>query len=367
MNSSLYAGSTDVENAVAIESSFQRLLTAIETDRDQIKSTWEEIQEERDMTNSELLRLRRETEDWCKNEKAKIDKEWNRLDTLSERMRHFWPNSLEVLHINCSGQAFSLPRSTLCLLEDSKLAMMFSDGFINHIPKDPEGRLFLDFNPQCFSIIVDYLQNRRLRPDAPVPTVPAAHQQSMDLLAEALNLKPFMADNQVAPIHSTSLNVMGNMIQAMHPGWQLISAANPLSMAKASYFEVKILANPNTSGGLAIGICGHIPVRDEVHSIRLPDSVVYNSHNGLVGDCTEGDEDVQKGVQLKQGDTFGVRYEVAKHGIIWYYNSRPIGASIFKKDCVDKMKNIYPVFALYAPDTRIEVDFKASIPDSGAG
>lgn len=374
MASSSFRGSGDLDNTAAIESSFQRLLGAIENERDQIRATWEEIEQESDITTAELGRLKQETEDWVRNEKGKIDKEWNRLDSLTERMRQFFPNpdTIQVLHINCSGKAFTVPRSTLCLVEESKLSMMFSEPVINQIPRDQEGRLYLDINPALFSIIVEYLQNRRLRADAPVPVIPVVHRQSMEELAEALNLTPFMFENRIATVHNTSLYVYPipnmpstYMIQAMHPGWQVISAENPLSMARSSYFEVKILANPNPSGGLAIGICGHIPSGDEVHSIHLSYSVLYNSHNGLVGDCFD-DDSVQKGVEMKKEDVFGVRYEPTQNGLIWFYNRKVIGASILKQDYIEKMTTLYPVFALYDPETRIQVDFKALMPSLAA-
>lgn len=370
MTSSSFRGSADLDNTAAIESSFQRLLGAIETEREQIRATWEEIGQEHDIATAELGRLKTETEDWCRTEKGKIDKEWNRLDSLTERMRQFFPNpeTMQVLHINCSGKAFTVPRSTLRLVEESKLSLMFSEPIINQIPRDQEGRLYLDINPVLFTIVVEYLQNRRLRPDAPVPVIPAVHRQSMDELAEALNLTPFIFENQIAAVHNTSLYVSPvpdtssmYLIQATHPGWQVISAANPLSMAKSSYFEVRILANPNTSGGLAIGVCGHVPCGDEAHSIHLSDSVMYNSSNGLVGDCFD-DDSVEKGVQMKKDDAFGVRFEPAQNAFIWYYNRKIIGASILRQDYIEKMVTIYPVFALYDPETRIQVDFKASMP-----
>jgi len=351
------------EDDAVMESNYRKLLGFLESERVQIRKTWSQIQQERDSTSSELDRLRSETENWCCGEKAKIDGEWKRLDVLSERMQKLWPpETPDIVEINCSGKAFTVPRSTLCSIEDSNLGHMFSDVFIQHIPKDPQGRLYIDFNPECFTIIVDYLQNRRLRPDAPVPVIPAKHQQSMDLLAEALKLKPFLSENQVSAVHATSLCVTGNMIQAMHPGWQVISSSKPLPLAGASYFEVKILSNPNTSGGLAVGVCGHIPAGDEVHSIRLADSVLYNSHNGLMGDCFESD-DVEKGVQLLQGDVLGIRHDISKHCVQWYYNSRLIGSSPIKEDSVEKMRIMYPVFGLYAPDTIIQVDFNPPDPE----
>lgn len=344
-----------------MESSFRQLVTTIKSERELIQSTRQQIEQERDGTTAELGRLKRDTEEWCRSEKAKMDAEWKRLDSLTEDMKHFFPSSAEILEINCSGKAFTLPRSTLCAIEGSNLSQMFSDKFIPNIPRDSEGRLYIDFNPQCFSIIVDYLRNRKLRPDAPVPVIPSAHQESMELLAEALKLKPFMSVNQVSPEHSTSLSVTGNVIQAMHPGWQVISSKYPLPLAGASYFEVTILANPNMSGGLAIGVCGHIPGGDEVHSIRLPDSVLYNSHNGLVGDCHD-QEDVERGLQFRQGDVLGIRNEITQNCIIWYYNYQRIGTSIIKQEYVDKMRTMYPVFALYAPDTKIQVDFNPPDP-----
>jgi len=349
------------DQSVVMESSFRRLLAAMESEREGIRSTWQQLGQERDSTTAELNRLRRDTEEWCKGEQKKIDAEWKRLDNLSDHMQQLFPDTADILQINCSGKAFTLSRSILCSLEGSNLSQMFSTAFIGNIPRDPEGRLYVDFNPQCFSIIVDYLQNRRLRPDAPLPVIPSKHQQSMDLLAEALKLKPFLSENQVCPEHGTSLYVTGNMIQAMHPGWQVISSKNPLSIAGASYFEVKILSNPNTSGGLAIGVCGHIPGGDEIHSIRLPDSVLYNSHNGLIGDCLEA-EDVEKGVKLREGDVLGIRNEIAKQCLIWYYNYEYIGTSNLKQEYAEKMKTMYPVFALYAPDTRIQVDFNPPDP-----
>ena len=50
---------------------------------------------------------------------------------------------------------------------------------------DEEGRFFLDFNPQCFSMVVEYLRNRRLNLDAPLPVVPQVQKRNMELLAEA--------------------------------------------------------------------------------------------------------------------------------------------------------------------------------------
>merc|ERR1712061_613670 len=195
-----------------------------------------------------------------------------------------------------------LARQTLCCIEGSILAHMFTD-LHSEIPRDEFGRYYFDFNPDCFSILVEYLQNRRLRVDAPLPVIPAAQQENMELLAQAWNLTPFLYENKINPVHGTSLLVTpGNIIQATHPGWQIIASQHPLPKAGHAYFEIKILANPDPRGGLALGVCNHIPTGTEIHSIRLNGSVMYNSNNGIIGDCIDS-SDVEQGIQLLEGNT----------------------------------------------------------------
>lgn len=339
-----------------METSFRKLMNAIQAERQELQNARQQVEQERYCTTAELDRLKNDTKEWSKSEQSKIDGEWARLELLSRDMQTFWSTSSEIIQINCSGQAFTVPRGIFLGIEGSNLSQMFSDAFIHNIPRDAEGRFVLDLNPHCFAIIVEHLQNLRLRPDAPVPAVPAKHRQSMNVLAEALKLKPFYCDIQVNPLHGTSLSVSGNIIQAVHPGWQVVASTHPLPSEGPSYFEVKVLSNPSTSGGLAIGLCGHAPAGDEVHSIKLSDSILYNSHNGLIGDCIDG-EDVEKNVKLCEGDVFGVRSDVAKQCVVWYYNAKNIGTSIIKQECMNQMGALYPVFALYTPYTRIQVDF----------
>lgn len=356
-----------VETDALIESSFRRLLTAIESERDQIRGSWQRLQQERETTTSELERLKIETEEWCRSEQQRIDQEWKRLDKLSEKMSDMWPQNLDIIEINCSGEVFTLPKQTLCSIEGSVLSQMFSDTFIKEIPKDEQGRFYLDFNPQCFSLVVEYLRNRRLRRDAPLPVVPQAQQLNMELLAEAWKLKPFLRENRVNPVHGTSLYLsgeLGNQVRATHPGWQVISAQYALPMAGPSYFEVRIRCNPDAKGGLAIGVCARVPQGPEIHSIRLPNSVMYNSGNGLIGDCFDPETtEVTKGLKLVEGESIGVRHEPGPvQRLLWYHNRTYIGCMVFKPEFKEQMRTVYPVFALYVPEQSILVDFRCAMP-----
>lgn len=357
-----------VETDAMMESSFRRLMAAIEEEREQIRNTLQQLQIDRETTAAELDQLREDTEVWCANEKMKIDAEWKRLDRLSEKMADIWPNKTEVLKINCSGTIYEVPRGTLCCIEGSYLAELFDEENSNTIKPDADGFYYLDINPQCFALIVEYLLNRRLRVDAPVPVVPQQQKLNMELLAEAWQLKPFLRENRINPVHKTSLHVQqpGNIIEAMHPGWQLISSQHPLPLANPYYFEVKVLRNPGsgTSGGLAIGVCNRIPQGPEMHSIRLPGSIMYNSGNGIIGDVFEYEyvDKVLGGCELAEESVMGVRHDVMSHSLQWYFNGQLIGVVPFKEECLESMRLLFPVFAMYVPGQQIQVEFRSAHP-----
>lgn len=353
-----------MESDALIESSFRRLLSAIEAERTSIRGTWQQLQQERDGTAAELERLRQDTEDWCYSEQQKIDAERKRLDALTTTLNDMFPEwrQEDILEINCSGRLFTVPRSTLCCIAGSKFNDLFSEEGVKEVPRDPDGKLFLDFNPVCFGLLVEYLQNRRLRLDAPLPVVPASQQRNMELLAEAWKLKPFLRVNKINPVHGTSLHVTGTKVRATHKGCQVISSQNPLPMATSSYFEVKVLNNPDPQGGCAIGLCTHIPAGKEVHTLRVPESVMYTSNTGLIGELVSLDdvEHVTPGVKFSEGTVIGIRHDVSNHSVQWYANGEFLGASPIREDMQEKSRNLYPVFALCDEDQTIEVDFAPS-------
>jgi len=355
-----------VETDAMMESSFRRLLAAIEEEREQIRNTLQQLQTDRENQSRHMDELQADTEVWCSNEKMKIDAEWKRLDRLSEKMADIWPAKSEILKINCSGQVFEVPRGTLCSIEGSYLAQLFSDENGTTIRPDADGFYYLDINPVCFSLVVEYLLNRRLRVDAPLPVVPQAQKLNMELLAEAWQLKPFLRENRINPVHVTSLHVSqpGNVVESTHPGWQVISSQHPLPLANPYYFEVKVQKNPGsgTSGGLAFGVSNRIPQGAEIHTIRLPGSVMYNSGNGLIGDVVDYDEidKVRAGCELGQGCTMGVRNDPATHSLQWFFNGEMIGACTFKEEHWESLRLLFPIFALYVPGQVIDVTFRAS-------
>ena len=63
----------------------------------------------------------------------------------------------DTLKLNVGGARMICKRSTLTIFPDSKLAKMFSGRWDKKLLRDKQNRIFLDVNPACFKLILDYL------------------------------------------------------------------------------------------------------------------------------------------------------------------------------------------------------------------
>jgi hypothetical protein len=353
-----------IDQEALIESSFRRLLAAVESERERIRSMWNQIEQERAVSEHGLAQYTTDTNEWCAREREKVDLAYQQLEEATVRMRVMHPeNEQAILQINCAGKEFAVPKSVMCQLDDSYLNVMFSDEFEQAIPRDKQGRLYLDYNPACFDLVIQYLTARSKDPRAKVPDVPPEQQRHMEVLAHSLNVRQFLRPNCLPKRHSTSLIVRGATITACHKGWQVITAEHPLSQARDSYFEIDVLCNPDPKGGLCVGVIGHRPEGAEVHRIAFNDGVLYNSHNGLVGKAYSG-EDVQRGVPLMDGCTFGVKYRVMDRAVVFYCNGHGIGTAMLKLELQHQLNALYPAIAMYVAEQQVEVDFSGKMKRS---
>jgi hypothetical protein len=350
-----------VDNEALIESSFRRLLAAVETERERIRSMWNQIEDERSVSEAGLAEYTKDTIEWCQREEEKVNAAYRQLEEATLAMRVMNPmDAIGVLRINCSGRHFNVEKSVMCQLDDSYLNVMFSAEFEQAIPRR-QNRLYLDFNPDCFAIMVEYLEIRARNPRDPklldlIDGVPPDLQRHMEVLAHALNVRAFIRENSLPRKHGTSLYVRGKKIQATHKGWQIITAEHPLSQARDSYFEIEVLANPDPMGGLCVGVLGHQPTGAEVHRIVFDDGVLYNSGKGLVGKAFAG-EDVDRGVTMQEGTTFGVKFRVADRALVFYVNGHGVGTAMLKLELQHKLNRLYPCIGLYVEEQQVDVDF----------
>ena len=98
----------------------------------------------------------------------------------------------DIIHLNVGGHKLTTKRSTLCQVEGSLLASMFSGRWEDSLERDQDGAIFFDFNPQCFVVILDYLRAKKIAtPEnpAPLPKVPEDQAKNFNNLLEYLGLR----------------------------------------------------------------------------------------------------------------------------------------------------------------------------------
>jgi hypothetical protein len=97
----------------------------------------------------------------------------------------------DLIDLNIGGQKLTTTRSTLCQVEGSLLASMFSGRWEDGMKRDKDGAVFFDFNFQYFVLILDYLRARKIMsPDnpPPFPIVPKDQLKTFTTLVEYLGL-----------------------------------------------------------------------------------------------------------------------------------------------------------------------------------
>ena len=68
------------------------------------------------------------------------------------------------MEINAGGLVMSVTRDTLTQIKGTRLEDTFSGRWDKQLPRDGNGRVFLDINPKCFVVVVGYLNERMIAP-----------------------------------------------------------------------------------------------------------------------------------------------------------------------------------------------------------
>ena len=100
-------------------------------------------------------------------------------------------NNDDIINLNVGGKKLTTLRSTLCQVEDSLLAALFSGRWEDNIKRDQDGAVFFDFNPQYFILILDYLRAKTIATPEnppPLPKVPEDQEESFYSLVQYLGL-----------------------------------------------------------------------------------------------------------------------------------------------------------------------------------
>ena len=158
-----------------------------------------------------------------KDERTKMKAEVDAYNLEKERMKAVMVNDNDIIHLNVGGQKMTTKRSTLCQVEGSLLASMFSGRWEDGLERDKDGCIFFDFNPQYFSLILDYLRAKKIEtPENPalLPKVPSEQLKNFNILVGYLGLKeeltPTIAELDTFKSHSAEITIEENGAVAVH-------------------------------------------------------------------------------------------------------------------------------------------------------
>ncbi|CAB4042100.1 Chaperone dnaK2 [Paramuricea clavata] len=138
-----------------------------------------------------VKRFKQEFNEIIEGERAKMKAEVEAYNAEKQKMKPFEVSDDDIIDLNVGGQKLTTTRSTLCQVEGSLLASMFSGRWEDGLKRDKDGAIFFDFNPQYFVIILDYLRARKIAtPEnrVPVPKVPEEQAKHFNDLVQYLGL-----------------------------------------------------------------------------------------------------------------------------------------------------------------------------------
>jgi hypothetical protein len=122
-----------------------------------------------------VKRFRSEFNDIIEGERAKMKAELDAYNAEKQRMKAVEVSDNDIIHLNVGGHKLTTKRSTLCQVEGSLLASMFSGRWEDSLERDQ----FFDFNPQYFLVILEYLRAKKIAtPENPAPLPKVAEDQA---------------------------------------------------------------------------------------------------------------------------------------------------------------------------------------------
>lgn len=170
------------------------------------------------------------------------------LEAEKEAMMAIPVDSKDLIDLNVGGTPFTVTRSTLTYFPGSLLAAMFSGRWEKQLARDTQGRAFLEVNPSCFRILVDYLIEVASGEVIPLPQVPAELQRPWVMMLRKLGFRTLQTC--LLPKFSVSdstIDVRKDGVMAVHTGTQGVAskALAPLMLVPSGVlcWKIRILTS----------------------------------------------------------------------------------------------------------------------------
>ena len=108
----------------------------------------------------------------------------------------------DIIYLNIGGEKVTTERCTLCQVKDSRLAKMFSGPAKDDLKRDDDGAIFLDYNPEHFRLILEYLRAKKIaQPGKPIalPKVAEDKLAHFNDVLQKLGLSDEIVPAEIAP------------------------------------------------------------------------------------------------------------------------------------------------------------------------
>ena len=149
-------------------------------------------------------RFKREFSEIIEGDRRKIKAEVEAFNAEKQIMKEIEVNNDDIIQLNVGGQKFTTTRFTLRQVNGSLLDTMFSRNWTHGLKRDQDGAIVLDFNPEHFGWILNYLRAKKISTSEKLPVfpkVPQDERKNFNILLKYLGLSVdrfYMRGSQVS-------------------------------------------------------------------------------------------------------------------------------------------------------------------------
>ena len=256
-----------------------------------------------------VKRFTKEFDDIVDGERVKMKAEFGVYEAEKLRINSIHVKDDDIIKLNVGGTKITTKRSTLCQVEGSFLASMFSGRWEDSLARDEDDRVFFDFNPQYFLLILEYLRGKTIAtPESPppLPKVPRDQKKSFYNLVEYLGLGSEIVPEPPDKFaqHSTGVTLQEGGTVAVKDSTQSYKYVLGANVYQQGVVRRKLkIESFNGNNWMWFGVVKGDVVPQGDNSYNWPATYGWSLGNGCVWKNGSGVADSTLANLTKQGDT----------------------------------------------------------------
>ena len=218
-------------------------------------------------------RFKREFSKIIEEDRKEMKAEVEAFNAEKQRMKEIEVNNDDIVQLNVGGQKFTTTRFTLRQVNGSLLATMFSRNWKHGLKRDQDGAVVLDFNPEHFGWILNYLRAMKISTPEKLPDfrkVPNDEIKNFIILLKYLGLA-VPVQNERFRVRSSKVSLLENGRVAVHDstqGHSYVLGENVYQHGTVS-FKLKLESFENNHW-IYLAILKADVVPGTIHSYRWP-------------------------------------------------------------------------------------------------